>query len=41
MSSSFRRIPVKDMLKPQFYRQIVIVVVIGLVLIAISGAYAI
>ena len=41
MSSSFRRIPVKDMPKPQFYRQIVIVVVIGLVLIAISGAYAI
>ena len=41
MSSSFRHIPVKDMPRPQFYRQIVIVVVIGLVLIAISGAYAI
>ena len=33
MSSSFRHIPVKDMPKQQFYRQIVIVVVIGLVLV--------
>lgn len=40
MSTSFRRIPVKDMPKQQFYRQIVIVVTIGLVLIAISGVYA-
>lgn len=41
MSTSFKRIPVKDMPKQQFYRQIVIVVVIGLALIAAAGAYAI
>ena len=40
MSSSFRRIPVKDMPKQQFYRQIVVVIVIGLALIAAAGAYA-
>ena len=41
MSASFRRIPVKDMPRQQFYRQIVIVVVIGLALIAAAGTYAI
>lgn len=41
MSASFRRIPVKDMPRQQFYRQIVIVVAIGLALIAAAGTYAI